>query len=512
MWESPNHRGASVAPAVNSQPLPAPTRVIYFRRNQICKKLCLAMVMALVLAGQMFHANAQIESNLYSFEGPPDGANPRCGLVQDSDGNYYGTTYAGGTNSSGSVFRLTPGGSYASLYSFGSQPFDGTHPSAGLILGGDGNFYGTAYYGGTNNFGTVFRISPGGSYSNLYSFQGWPNDGENPGAALVLGSDGNFYGTTSGGGTNRYGTVFQFTTNDTETILYSFAGPTNDGAGPLAPLVLGLDGNFYGTTAFGGLTNISGTTAAFVGGFGTVFRISPGGSYQNLHAFGSVIPDGLYPFSSLVQGNDGNFYGVTYDGGTFTNLGAVFRISPGGSESLIYSFGSQPGDGTKPSSLVIGSDGNFYGTAFDGGTNGLGTIFRISPGGSETILYSFGSQPNDGANPLGNLIEDGDGIWFGTTESGGAANKGTIFELTGAITHSTNQITQIQLAGPNVVLGILSVSGDTYQLQSTTNLVSAAWSNVTGASVTSSAGGQLTVTNIGGATGPQRFYRFSITP
>jgi uncharacterized repeat protein (TIGR03803 family) len=475
------------------------------------------MVLALVLVGQMFSADAQTESNLYSYGGLPDGANPRSGLVQGRDGNFYGTTYAGGTNSSGSVFRITPGGSYASLYSFGSQPFDGAHPSAGLVQGGDGNFYGTAYYGGTSNFGTVFRISPGGSYSNLYSFQGWPFDGGNPAAALVQGSDGNFYGTASVGGANHEGAVFRFTTNGNETVLYSFVGlytgaPTNDGAGPVAPLVQGSDGNFYGTTFFGGLTNVAGFTNIFNGGLGTVFRISPGGSYSNLYFFGSKYPDGIYP-TSLVQGRDGNFYGVATEGGASNTLGAVFRITPGGSESLIYSFGSQPGDGTRPAgSLVIGSDGNFYGTTLDGGTNGLGAVFRMSPGGSETVLYAFGSQTNDGASPLGSLIQASGGTLFGTTEFGGAGAKGTIFELTGTIIYPTNQITQIQLAGTNVVLGILSAPGDTYQLQSTTNLVPAAWSNVTGASVTNSTGNLLNVTNFGGAVGPQRFYRFSISP
>jgi len=510
MWKSKNHRSVSVAPAINLRALPTLTRAIYNRRNKNCKSICLATVMALVLVGRAFHANAQTETNLYSFGGQPDGEQPRAGLVLGTNGNFYGTTYDGGTNSSGSVFQLTSGGSYTNLYSFGSQPFDGTHPSAGLVQGSDGNFYGTAYYGGTNNFGTVFRISPSGSYSNLYSFQGPPGDGRNPAAALVQGSDGNFYGTTFAGGTNRYGAVFRFTTNGTETILYSFGGPTNDGAGPLTALVLGRDGNFYGTTTFGGLTNISGTTASFIGGYGTVFRISSGGSYSNLYSFGSKIPDGILP-GSLVQGSDGNFYGVASEGGAFTNPGALFRITPGGSESLFYSFGSQPGDGVEPTSLVIGSDGNFYGTTLDGGTNDLGTLFRISLSGSETILYSFGSQTNDGANPLGSLIQDSDGNFFGTTEYGGAGANGTIFELTGALIYSTNQITQIRLVGTDVVLGILSAPGDTYQLQSTTNLVTAAWSNVIGASVTNSAGGLLNMTNFGGAIGPQRFYRFSIS-
>ncbi len=466
---------------------------------------------ALALAGQAFHANAQTETNLSSFGGQPDGEQPRAGLVQGTNGNFYGTTYSGGTSNLGSVFRLTPGGSYASLYSFGSQPLDGTHPSAGLIQGSDGYLYGTTVNGGTNNFGTVFRLGLNGSYSNLYSFQGPPNDGEGPGVGLTRGNDGNFYGVTMGGGTGNSGTVFRFSTNRTETMLYSFAGSTNDGAEPLSPLVLGSDGNFYGTTFFGGITNVASIGFVDMLGLGTVFRISPGGSYQLLYLFGSTVPDGFAP-GQLVQASDGNFYGVAFEGGTFTNRGAIFRITPGGSESLFYSFGSQPGDASNPGSLIIGSDGNFYGTSTKGGTNDIGAVFRISPGGSETILYSFGSQLNDGNEPLGALVQANGGNLYGTTAKGGAGTNGTIFELTGAIAYPTNQITQIRLAGTNVVLGILSATGDTYQLQSTTNLANTAWSNVTGASVTNSVGGLLNVTNLGGAVGPQRFYRFLISP
>jgi uncharacterized repeat protein (TIGR03803 family) len=275
-----------------------------------------------------------------------------------------------------------------------------------------------------------------------------------------------------GGGANSSGTVFRFSTNGTETMLYSFAGSTNDGSEPVAPLVLGSDGNFYGTTFFGGITNVASIGFVNTLGLGTVFRISPGGSYQLLYLFGSTVPDGFAP-GQLVQASDGNFYGVAFEGGTFTNHGAVFRITPGGSESLFYSFGSQPGDASSPSSLMIGSDGNFYGTTTKGGTNDIGAVFRISPGGSETVLYSFGSQPNDGNEPLGWLVQANGGNLYGTTLNGGAGTEGTIFELTGAIAYPTNQITQIRLAGTNVVLGILSATGDTYQLQSTTNLVTA---------------------------------------
>jgi uncharacterized repeat protein (TIGR03803 family) len=510
-WKVNNRCSASVAGAGNWQTLPAPIAAFHSRHNHRSKILWLArMALALVLAGQEFHANAQTETNIYSFGGQPDGGQPRAGLVQANDGNFYGTTYSGGTNGSGTVFRLTPGGGYTNLYPFGSQPFDGAYPSAGLIQGSDGYLYGTTVKGGTGNCGTVFRISLSGSYSNLYSFQGPTNDGYGPGVGLTRGNDGNLYGVTMGGGAGNFGTVFRFSTNGTETMLYSFAGSTNDGYEPLSALILGSDGNFYGTTFFGGITNVASIGFVDTLGLGTVFRISPGGSYQLLHLFGSTVPDGFAP-GQLVQANDGNFYGVAFEGGTFTNHGAVFRITPGGSESLFYSFGSQPGDGSSPSSLIVGSDGNFYGTTTKGGTNDIGAVFRLSPGGSESVLYSFGSQPNDGNDPLGWLTQGAEGNFYGTTAKGGSGN-GTIFQLTGALIYSTNQITQIRLVGTNVILGILSAPGDTYQLQSTTNLATADWSNVTGVSVTNSVGGLLNATNFGGSVGQQRFYRLSISP
>lgn len=469
------------------------------------------MVLALALAGQAFRASAQTEVNLHSFGGLPDGENPRAGLVPGSDGNFYGTTFSGGTNSSGTVFRLTPGGGYASLYSFGDQPFDGTHPSAGLVQGSDGYLYGTTVDGGTNSFGTVFRISHSGNYSNLYSFQGPPNDGESPAVGLTRGNDGNFYGVTQGGGAGNSGTVFRFTPDGTETMLYSFAGSPNDGFEPLTALVLGRDGNFYGTTFFGGITNVASIGFVDMLGLGTVFRISPGGSYKVLYLFGSTVPDGFAP-GQLAQASDGNFYGVAFEGGTFTNHGAVFRITPGGSESLVYSFGSQPGDGSNPSSLMIGSDGNFYGTTTTGGTNNIGAVFRISPGGSETVLYSFGSQPNDGNEPLGWLVQGNGGNFYGTTLKGGAGN-GTLFELTVPLNVPTNQITSIQItSGTTFVFTINSVANETYQLQFSPSFSPLVWSNVPGASVTSSNGGLVTLTNSMGPLGLHGFFRVSISP
>src|ERR1017187_409046 len=423
------------------------------------------VIVLLVVAGRTFHADAQTETILYRFgSSPTDGFDPQAGLVQGSDSNFYGTTYAGGTGNGcsdgcGTVFRISPSGTYTSLYSFGSFlcfyssfgifPCDGAEPLAGLVQGSDGNFYGTTSGGGegaTGNCpeggcGTVFRISPSGTFTSLYSFAGYPNDGAQPQAGLVQGSDGNFYGTTAGGGTNSCycGTVFRISPSGTYTSLYSFGGSPNDGANPEAGLVQGSDGNFYGTTYDGGSTNCS---TIYGAGCGTVFRISPSGTETTLYSFGSSPTDGVNPQAGLVQGSDGNFYGTTFAGGvTSTNCeycygyGTVFRISPSGTFTSLYSFGNSPTDGFEPQAgLVQGSDGNFYGTTSGGGTYGGGIVFRISPSGSYTNLYSFGGSPNDGSDPVAGLVQGSDGNFYGTTLAGGVTSTnceycGTVFKL-----------------------------------------------------------------------------------
>jgi uncharacterized repeat protein (TIGR03803 family) len=427
-------------------------------------RLIIASIL-LVVAGRVFNAGAQTETNLHSFgSSPTDGRYPQAGLVQGSDGNFYGTTLQGGTNTNcrdgcGTVFRISPSGSNTTLYSFAGSPNDGNYPGGVLVQGSDGNFYGTSFYGGTSancngGCGTVFRISPSGSEMTLYSFVGSTNDGFNPSSVLVQGGDGNFYGTTYSGGTN---------------------------------------------------------------GDGTVFRISPSGSETNLHIFGGQPNDGYAP-NGLVQGSDGNFYGTAQGGGT-QNHGTVFRISPNGSYTNLYSFGSSPSDGTEPQGGVVqGSDGNFYGTTEDGGTNdipdgGLGTVFRITPNGSYTSLYSFGS-PNDGYYTVAGLVQGSDGNFYGTTQQGGTNNYGTVFKLTVPLNpppYPINQITGVQVSETNIVFTIPSIAYETYQLQFSSSMTPTNWINVP-VSVTNSIGALLTVTNFGGASQPQGFYRFDITP
>jgi uncharacterized repeat protein (TIGR03803 family) len=485
------------------------------------KILRIPLVIILGLAGWAFNAGAQTETNLHSFAGPPnDGAEPNgAGLVQGSDGNFYGTSYWGGTYSNGTVFRISPSGTYTTLHSFAFAsvyPFDGSQPAAGLVQGSDGNFYGTTPLGGAYQGGTIFRISPSGAYTSLYSFVGAPNGGEQPYAGLVQGNDGNFYGTTLQGGTSTNGNIFRISPSGTYSNLYSFVGSPTDGSWPRAGLVEDTNGNFYGTTQLGG-TNINNNCP---GGCGIVFRISPSGSYSNLHSFFGYPTDGQWPDAGLVQGSDGNFYGTTQNGGT-NGAGTVFRISPSGTYTTLYSFGPFPDGAAPEAGLVQGSDGNFYGTTTSWGTNYDGTVFRISPSGSYTSLYSFVGSPTDGKNPQAGLVQGSDGSFYGTTLGGGLTNYspnsglygyGIVFKLTVPLDPPANQISQIQLAGTNIVVNIPSVAYETYQLQYRNSMTLGTWSNVSGVSVTNSIGALLMLTNFGGASLPQGFYRFDITP
>jgi uncharacterized repeat protein (TIGR03803 family) len=440
-------------------------------------------------------------TSLYSFTGGNDGYNPN-GLVQGKDGYLYGTTVDGGTNSAGTVFRISTGGSLTSLYSF-TGGNDGANPEAALVQGNDSYFYGTTQSGGQPTTGgpagTVFRISPSGVFTNLYSFTDAffldVNQGASPEAALVQGSDGSFYGTTfqggtyffSNSGTNGYGTVFKISTNGVLTSLYRFSG--SDGATPPAALVQGSDGNFYGTTQSGGTSNA-----------GTVFQITTNGTLTSLYSFGGG-NDGGGPLAGLVQGNDGYFYGTTPSGG-ISNAGSVFQISTNGVLTNLYSFGGG-NDGANPyAGLVLGSDGSFYGTTQSGGTNGgQGTIFKINASGVFTSLYSF-SGGKDGSNPQAALVQGSDGSFYGTTANGGVNGAGTVFRLT--LPLGAPQLT-IMSAGTNVILTWTS-SASGYTLQSTHSLVRpVVWASVSPAPVVINA--QNTVTNP--ITGSPQFFRLN---
>ena len=341
-----------------------------------------------------------------------DGAHLAGGLVQATDGNLYGTTTDGGARGAGTVFKMSTGGAMTTLYSFCSQTgcADGLAPQAGLIQATDGNLYGTTASGGVNNHGTVFKITTSGALTTLYSFDS--TDGANPVAGLVEGTDGDFYGTTYGGGSRDRGTVFKITPSGGLTTLYSFCTQNSctDGIFPQAGLVQANDGNFYGTTYEGGTSNR-----------GTVFKITPTGTLTPLHSFNFA--DGVNPKAGLIQATDGNLYGTTFGGGSH-GWGSVFRITLGGALTTLYSFGWT--DGASPAAgLVQATDGNFYGTTYWGGARG--TIFEITPSGTLTKLYGF--TFGDGANPAAGLIQATDHNFYGTTFGGGSHDFGAVFKL-----------------------------------------------------------------------------------
>jgi uncharacterized repeat protein (TIGR03803 family) len=372
---------------------------------------------------------AQTLTVLHSFD-YTDGANPFAGVVLATNGKFYGTTYGGGANGNvGTVFEMTPGGTLTSLHSFCTQSncTDGQLPVGGLIQGADGNLYGTSGLGGANNRGEVFQMTQSGTLTTVYSFCAMAGctDGSQPYPGLIHATDGNFYGTTKFGGANGVGTIFKMTPGGGLTTLYNFC-PTSgcaDGEEPDSGLVQASDGNFYGTTLYGGANNS--------GNSGTVFKMTAGGGLTTLYSFCAKTncADGSQPYAALIQ-VDGEFYGTTAAGGAHSNNGTVFKITASGTLTTLYSFCSQPGcvDGQTPTgALVQATDGNLYGTT-DSGGNGYGTIFRITGGGELTTVYSF-PNPGKGQEPYAALIQAPNGEFYGTTFIGGAHGYGEVFSL-----------------------------------------------------------------------------------
>ena len=309
---------------------------------------------------------------------------------------------------------------------------DGAYTSATLVQGADGNFYGTTAGGGYCGYcGTVFKITPAGELTTLYFFGGL--DGLAPTGALLQGSDGDFYGTTKEGGPQQRGTVFRITPDGALTTLYQFCilgYSCTDGGNPFAGLVRGGDGSLYSTTAIGGISE----NCPF--GCGTIFRITTEGEQTTLYSFANS--DGASPFGGLVKATDGNFYGTTRDGGLINEFcigcGTIFKITPQGVLTTLHKFCSQPNcvDGASPyAGMVQGNDGNLYGTTGLGGAGGWGTVFKITLQGELTTLHAFCSEQNcaDGAFPQSDLLAASDGHFYGTTIVGGVG-YGTVFRIT----------------------------------------------------------------------------------
>jgi uncharacterized repeat protein (TIGR03803 family) len=384
---------------------------MYFRKGN------LFAIVAAVIASGCITVSAQTPTTLHSFN-RTDGSSPEATLVQGNDGNFYGTTPLGGAHAKGTLFKINSTGNLTTLHSFSGSPGDGAVPIGGLVQATDGNFYGTTASGGAFFQGTVFRMTSSGVITVLHSFNTFLGEGAVPVAGLIQGTDGNFYGTTAVGGQHFQGTIFKIGATGNLTTLHSFSGSPNDGSNPVAGLVQGSDGNFYGTTPSGG--------QHFQG---IVCRISQGGGFTVLHSFSGYPAEGGVPFAALVQGNDGNFYGTTAIGGAHFK-GTVFKIGAAGTLTTLHSFSGSNGEGANPvAELVQGSDGNFYGTTVLGGMHHRGTVFNIGATGSFTTLHSFSGSPNEGALPFAGLVQGSDGNFYGTTTLGGAHGAGTVFNF-----------------------------------------------------------------------------------
>jgi uncharacterized repeat protein (TIGR03803 family) len=312
------------------------------------------------------------ESVLYSFAGGNDGSKPEAGLLEDTAGNFYGTTNLGGPAGQGVVFKLAADGAETVLHAF-TGGSDGGMSQAGLIADEAGNLYGTATQGGSgcsgDGCGTIFKVAPNGAFSVVYSFAGG-NDGDYPMSTLLSDKKGNLYGTADGGGAHGDGTVFRLTPDGKFTTLYAFADG-NDGADPQAGLIQDKAGYFYGTTRSGGGVGC-GTY-----GCGTVFRLAPDRTETVLYAF-TCGSDGGEPYGGVVADSAGNLYGTTITGGVNDDFGVVFKVSAKGKETVLHALDGA-NDGAWPEAgVIIGKNGKLYGTAYAEGPDQWGTVFATS--------------------------------------------------------------------------------------------------------------------------------------
>jgi uncharacterized repeat protein (TIGR03803 family) len=405
------------------------------------KRIAIALVVvswfALIMSSSV---SAQTYKVLYNFAGyPTDGGQPAAGLVMDTAGNLYGTTLYGGSNNTcsangiqcGTVFKLDSKGAETVLHNFNGP--DGANPYGNLILGAKGDLYGTTTYGGVTTScsgtgyagcGVVFKLSEG-KETVLRRFTGGA-DGAWPVGGVVMDTRGALYGTTNAGGTVGGGVAFKLV-GTKETVLHSFTGG-KDGNYITAGLFIDAAGNLYGANLYGGDIDCD-----YPDGCGVVFKLT-GKQLTVLHSFKGP-PDGESPEASLIMDPDGNLYGTTADGGESYNAGTVFELSPSGKERILHRFmvGVRvQHDGILPVTAVVrDAQDNLYGTTEEGGLYGYGVVYEITAAGKEKILYNFCSPRDctDGAFPNG-LIMDLKGNLYGTTFDGGTLGYGTVFKIT----------------------------------------------------------------------------------
>ncbi len=423
----------------------------------LSKTACI--VFAFCAASAIFSA-ARTESSaqpkltwVYSFDGQGahGGANPGYGnLVQGSDGYLYGTTEVS-VGTEGTVFKISTAGKLKTLYVFctdGEPCLNGARPLGGLSLGSNGKFYGSTSLGGSPGDGTVFQITTAGKFKWLYDF-GTTTNGSDPWAPPILAANGLLYGTTSGGGSANEGTIYEMSTTGTNAASLSFVG--KNGIYPYARLIQAANGTLYGTTS------------ELAAGNGTVFAVTENEGFKTLHKFNGA-PGGGYLVGGLVQANNGTFYGTTTTGGAHLGGGTVFSITATGTFKTLYSFCAKSSctDGSAPTaSLIQASDGNLYGTTYNGGANttscdgGCGTIFKITPTGTLTTVYNFCSLAEcvDGYYPEGGLVQATNGSFYGTTFYGGqSGSAGTVYSLSLGLAAFVKTVPASATAGATVMI------------------------------------------------------------
>jgi uncharacterized repeat protein (TIGR03803 family) len=410
-----------------------------------CVPICIVVCMAMAVASP-----AQTFSTIFSFDGS-NGRSPNGPLIQGFDGSLYGTTVIGGAHSLGTVFRFNANRTVTTLHNFCSRTacWDGGVPKSGLVLGRDGNLYGTTTYGGAHKVGTIFKITPQGVLTTLHHFcaQASCADGYGTTQPLIQAADGNFYGAAPSGGINHAGTIFKVSPGGNFKLLYSFCAKAQcaDGSAPNG-LIQATDGNFYGTATFG-----------------TVFRVTPGGTLTTLHRFCSRAncSDGYEPMGALTQASDGVLYGTTAYGGGNSSFGTVFKITLQGSFTIVHRFCTDVdciGGGVPQSTLIQGTEGNLYGTTSRRHSAQFGgSLFKITRTGILTVLRTFPDWRVD----FPGVMQATDGNFYGTTYDQSASYFGTIFKLKMGLSPFIKTVPIAGASGTTVIILGTNLSGAT---------------------------------------------------
>jgi uncharacterized repeat protein (TIGR03803 family) len=390
-------------------------------KNALAFAIMLGLATAMTLTAQ-----AQTFNVIHNFGGS-DGANPLTGFTVDAARNMYGTTENGGASDAGAVFKLTASGNETVLYSFTGGPTDGCNPVGGLLLDKLGNLYGTTGWCGSSGTGTIFKVSRDGTEKVLYNFG--KQEGATPQSSLVMDAAGNLYGTTTAGGSAGNGTVFELARPKKqggswiEKVLYSFGSGT-DGAVPLAGVTFDAAGNLYGTTSVGGANS-----------FGTIFQLVRSKStwIENILYNFQDADDGGTPYAGLIIDHAGNLFGGATSGGTGAG-GTIFELAPskkGWKYTVLYSISGWSVSGPFRD-LMLDASGNLYGTTHCDGADSSGTVYKLTHSKGTwtyTLLYSF-TGGTDGLYVFSNLVLDKQGNLYGTTNQGGANSLGVIFKVT----------------------------------------------------------------------------------